>query len=85
MPEVDLDGPEPLYQQVAAVLESRIADGTYPPGRKIPSARAIMEEFGVGQQTAEGAVRLLRDKGLVRGVVGKGTFVERQQEETPGT
>lgn len=81
---IDLDGPEPLYQQIAAALESRIDDGTYPPGRKIPSVKALMAEFGVGQNTAEGAIRVLRDKGRVRGVVGKGTFVEPQAGDRSG-
>ncbi|MFA1552016.1 GntR family transcriptional regulator [Actinomadura chokoriensis] len=72
---VDLDGPEPLYEQIAEVLAGRIADGTYPPRRRIPSEAAICEEFGVARPTARSAVRLLVERGLVQVVRGKGAYV----------
>ena len=72
---VDLDGPEPLYEQIATVLATRIADGTYPPRRRIPSEAAIVDEFGVSRPTARAAVQLLVERGLVQTVRGKGSFV----------
>ncbi|AQS70832.1 GntR family transcriptional regulator [Streptomyces pactum] len=72
---VDLDGPDPLYEQIAAVLTARIADGTYPPRRRIPSEAAVVEEFGVSRPTARAAVQLLVDRGLVHTVRGKGSYV----------
>lgn len=72
---LDLDGPEPLYRQVADVLAARIADGTYPPRRRIPSETEICEEFGIARPTARSAVHLLRGRGLVETSQGKGTFV----------
>ena len=72
---VDLDGPEPLYEQIADVLAARIADGTYPPRRRVPSEAALCEEFGVARPTARSAIRLLVDRGLVRTVRGKGSYV----------
>jgi GntR family transcriptional regulator len=72
---VDLEGPEPLYEQIAAVLAARIADGTYPPRRRIPAEAALCEEFDVSRPTARSAVRLLNERGLTRTVRGKGTFV----------
>lgn len=72
---VDLDGPEPLYEQIAAVLAARIADGTYPPRRRIPSEAAIVEEFSVSRPTARSAVQLLVERGLVVTVRGKGSYV----------
>jgi GntR family transcriptional regulator len=79
---IDLDGPEPLYAQVAAVLAARITDGTYPAGRRVPSARELAEEFEVSKRTAEAALTALRERGLVRGVVGRGTFVVGPAEST---
>jgi GntR family transcriptional regulator len=75
MTALDLDGPEPLYEQIAAVLAARIADGTYPPRRRIPSEADICEEFSVARPTARSAVQLLRERGLVATVQGKGTYV----------
>jgi len=72
---LDLDGPEPLYEQIAQILAARIADGTYLPRRRIPSEAGIVDEFGVSRPTARAAVQLLVERGLVRTVRGKGTFV----------
>lgn len=72
---LDLDGPEPLYEQIAAVLAARISDGTYPPRRRIPSEAAICAEFDVARPTARSAVQVLRERGLVETVQGKGTYV----------
>ncbi|MFI2911102.1 GntR family transcriptional regulator [Streptomyces sp. PDY-4] len=72
---LDLDGPDPLYEQIAEVLAARIADGTYPPRRRIPSEAGIVDEFGVSRPTARAAVQLLVERGLVHTVRGKGSFV----------
>ncbi|MFJ8555322.1 GntR family transcriptional regulator [Streptomyces sp. NPDC093676] len=72
---LDLDGPEPLYEQIAAILAARIADGTYAPRRRIPSEAGICDEFDVSRPTARSAVQLLVARGLVATVRGKGTFV----------
>jgi GntR family transcriptional regulator len=79
---VDLDGPEPLYEQIAAVLAARIADGTYPPRRRIPSEAAIVDEFSVSRPTARAAVQRLAEQGLVHTVRGKGTFVTDSPPQT---
>ncbi|MFB7112302.1 GntR family transcriptional regulator [Streptomyces sp. NPDC056291] len=72
---LDLDGPEPLYEQIARILTDRIADGAYPPRRRIPSEAQIVDEFGVSRPTARAAVQLLVERGLVQTVRGKGSFV----------
>ncbi|MFD5573966.1 GntR family transcriptional regulator [Streptomyces cadmiisoli] len=72
---LDLDGPDPLYEQIAAMLAARIKDGTYPPRRRVPSEAAIVEEFGVSRPTARSAIQLLVARGLVVTVRGKGSFV----------
>lgn len=72
---VDLDGPDPIYQQIAAVIAQRIRDGVYQPHRPIPSEAAMQDEFGVSRKTARQAVRVLNEQGLTRTVKGKGTYV----------
>ncbi|QFG22395.1 winged helix-turn-helix domain-containing protein [Actinomadura sp. WMMB 499] len=71
---VDLEGAEPLYRQVAAEVERRIAEGVYPAGKRIPSTAELSEEFGVSRRTITDAFVLLKDRGVVRGVQGRGTF-----------
>ena len=58
-----------------AVLETRIADGTYPPGSQLPGVLAIQAEFGIAQMTARRVLTELRDAGLAQMQVGVGTFV----------
>ena len=65
------------YQQLAGILRGRIADGTYPPGARIPSLLALQGEFGLSSMTVRRAVRELAGEGLLRVVPGRGTFVRR--------
>lgn len=71
----DLEGADPLYIQLADELERRILEGIYPPGKQIPSAAELCDEFSVSRQTANSGLKLLKERGLVRGVPGRGTFV----------
>jgi GntR family transcriptional regulator len=72
---VDPDGPTPLYVQVADLIEGMIRDGTLPPNRPIPSEATIQQRYGVARGTTRKAVEVLRERGLVFTVHGKGTFV----------
>ena len=80
MGEIDFDGPDPLYLQLAAVLRARIEDGTYPVNRAIPSVAALIEEFDLSTMTVQKAVGVLKAEGLVRAVKGRGTFVKPADE-----
>lgn len=68
--------PVPLsYRQVADDLEARIKRGEYEPGTAIPSYRELAELYSVSVSTASRAVALLRDRGVVIGVPGRGVYV----------
>lgn len=73
---VDPDAATPLYQQVADILRARIERGEIT--TRLPSLKTITQEYGVSHVTAEHAMGLLRDAGLVETVVGRGTFVVRR-------
>jgi GntR family transcriptional regulator len=70
---IDHDAAEPLYQQLATILREQITSGQL--ARRVPSSKTLSQEYGVSHITAEKAVRVLRDEGLVRAVVGRGVFV----------
>ena len=70
---VDDQSPEPLYRQVAGILRERIASGDIT--SRLPSLKTITQEYGVSHVTAEKAVALLREEGLVVVVIGRGAFV----------
>ena len=52
-----------------------LASGHYAAGRKIPSVRALMEEFSVSSQTVQRALRLLQEARAVTAIHGSGVFV----------
>lgn len=70
---VDHDSPEPLYRQVAGILRGRVQSGELT--SRLPSLKDIAQTYGVSHVTAEKAIALLRDEGLVTVVVGRGTYV----------
>jgi GntR family transcriptional regulator len=74
---IDHDGPTPLYVQVADAIEARIKAGELLPDRPVPSENQLVQEYGVARGTARKALELLRERGLVISVVGRGTFVAR--------
>ena len=70
------DAVTPLYAQLAAVLRERIASGDL--ARRVPSVKTLAQQYAVSQGTAERALRILKDEGLVRSAMGRGTFVVPQ-------
>ncbi|MFI9206262.1 GntR family transcriptional regulator [Streptomyces sp. NPDC053048] len=63
------------YERVAAAFRERIADGTWPPGHKLPSRTELGAEFGVGENVVRRAQEVLITEGLLEGRPGAGTFV----------
>lgn len=55
------------YERVTIAIRNRIADGTWPPGRQIPSRSALAREFNVGEASARRALTLLRRSGELEG------------------
>ncbi len=72
---LDRDSPDALYVQLAAVLRGQIERGELT-GR-VPSAKSLAQQYEVAQGTAERALALLRDEGLIASAMGRGHFVVR--------
>ena len=70
---IDPFGTEYSYVQVADDVERRIAEGEIT--RKLPSERSFAEEYGVAYTTVRHAMALLRERGIIVTVHGRGTFV----------
>ena len=64
-----------VYVLVADDIAAKIASGELAPGDRLPGEADMAAEYGVAKMTARRAVRELRERGLVRTVVGKGTYV----------
>lgn len=78
---IDPDGPVPYYRQLADMLREQIVRGDLPPGRAIPSASRLVQEYGVARGTALRAIRVLVEEGLCFVVPGKGTYVKAPQPD----
>jgi GntR family transcriptional regulator len=71
----DPAGPELVYMLVAEDIAAKITSGELAPGARLPGEADMAAEYGVAKMTARRAVRELRERGLVRTVVGKGSYV----------
>lgn len=70
----------PLYEALAQAIADGISDGTLQPGERLPTQRSLADRLGIALTTVtRGYVEAFR-RGLVRGEVGRGTFVRGRSE-----
>lgn len=77
------DDSRPPYLQAAEVLRDRIRTGEYPAGSRLPSARILQALFGVSSSTVQNALRVLKRKGMVYSVLGRGSYVSSAHPGLP--
>lgn len=65
----------PIYLQIADAFEGDISSGVLPAGEKLPPQRDLAYSMGVTVGTIGRAYALIRERGLVSGEVGRGTYV----------
>ena len=65
----------PLYRRIVTLLEGGIASGAVAAGRQLPPERDLAAALNISRATVVSAYRELEARGLVRGYVGRGTFV----------
>jgi GntR family transcriptional regulator len=75
MPDFSADGPMPVYVRVADWIESRIESGELKSGTRLPAERDLARDLGVAYDTVRRAAVLLRERGLIVTVHGRGTYV----------
>lgn len=71
----------PLYAQVKDLMRARLSDGSWKPGRLLPSEFELAADFGVSQGTVRKALDELAAERLVIRKQGKGTFVAEHDED----
>jgi GntR family transcriptional regulator len=79
-PRIDRDAPKLVYVQVAEHITARIEAGDLAPGARLPAERDLATEYGVSYDTIRRATALLRDRGLIITIVGRGTYVSPESE-----
>ena len=65
----------PLYSHLVSLLEEAISRGDLPSGTKVPPERELAQRLRISRTTVVSAYRELESRGLLRGYVGRGTFV----------
>ena len=74
-------GNQPIYIRLADKIEYDIDTEILPAGAKLPPMRNLAFDLGVTIGTISRAYNLIRERGLVAGEVGRGTYVlERNME-----
>ena len=66
------------YARVADELRAAIVGRRLRPGARLPSERALAEEFDVSRATIVSAFHLLRGEGLIETRRGAGSWVRRR-------
>ena len=66
---------ESLAEQAAEILITRIRDGEWEIGGKLPGETTLAPQLGVGRSTAREAIRILAGRGILTTRQGSGVFV----------
>src|SRR5215203_4961900 len=72
----------PLYGHLVSLLEGAIARGELSSGSRLPPERELAARLRISRTTVVSAYRELESRGLLRGYVGRGTFVCASPEPT---
>jgi DNA-binding transcriptional MocR family regulator len=84
-PKIELPaGEAALHERLAQAIVGMIDDGRYPPGEQLPTHRELARQTGVAIGTVTKAIELLSKRGVVRGEVGRGTFINRRPDRSAG-
>jgi DNA-binding GntR family transcriptional regulator len=75
MEEIDRLSYTPLYVQLADLIAGQIERGELEHGQPLPSEEHLRQTHGLARGTVRAAVRLLSERGLVRTLQGRGTYV----------
>ncbi|MFC8170321.1 GntR family transcriptional regulator, partial [Streptomyces sp. NPDC057293] len=70
---------QPASRRIADALRASIERGELEAGQKLPSERALAEQYGAARNTAREAIRVLAEQGLVTAKHGRGVFVREPQ------
>ncbi len=77
---LDSDADMPLYRQLHEKIKSAILGGEIGRGDRLPPTRELAGLLGLNRTTVSAAYELLESEGLIRGHVGRGSYVEGPEE-----
>src|SRR5579871_4555167 len=82
LPKITLDqqSDTPQYRQLYEQIASAISSGRMVRGERLPATRELAGSIGLARASVESAYKLLEAEGLIKGYVGRGSFVEGRTE-----
>lgn len=69
---------EPKYLALVDALHRDVESGRLPPGTRLPTQRQLANRLRIAIGTVSRAYTVAEQRGIVRGEVGRGTFVRRE-------
>lgn len=72
---IDAASAEPPFEQLRRQVAARALDGTFPPGHRLPTVRALAEQLGLATNTVAKAYRALETDGVVETRGRQGTSI----------
>src|SRR6266446_5552492 len=76
---------ETKHREISRQLLGEIASGKYGPDGRLPSEAQLVKKFGVSRTTVGRALRDLQTEGVIERRAGSGTYVRRQNPNSPAT
>lgn len=73
--EIDEHSKVPKYQQIVDTFVTEIEDGIVKIGERLPSINETSENYYISRDTVEKAYKILRKRGVITSVRGKGFYV----------
>lgn len=80
MIQIDARSSTPLYEQIEMRIKELILNGGIKEGEKIPSIRELSSIETINPNTVRKAYIELEKEGIIKTVVGKGTFIVENYE-----
>ena len=72
----------PAAQRIVDALADAVNQGSLPAGAQLPPHRELADSLGLAVGTVSRAYSLARERGLITGTVGRGTFVAARADES---
>ncbi len=71
----------PIYKQIENYYKNAIQTGQIPTGTKLPATRRLSQELGINRLTVDRAYENLKIDGLIKTIMGSGTFTLKPPAE----
>ena len=78
--DIDINGHVPIYKQLIAEIERAIETEVLKEGDCLPSMNELSEKLNISKETVKKVYSILRERGLIESLHGKGFYVTAWRE-----